>query len=80
MVEDVVDVHLVHDGLLNLDVDLSFDDLLDDFPVLDAVAELQDLAHGDVLDYPGQPDDVFLFLCDDVDAVNVRLVLLTLDG
>ena len=80
VVEDVVDVHLVHDGLLNLDVDFSLGDLLDDFLVLDAGDELQDLVHGDVFDCPGQPDDVLFFLCDDVDAVDVSLVLLTLDG
>ena len=79
-VEDVVDVHLVHDNLLNFDVGLSLGDLLDDFLVLDAADELQDLVHDDILDFPGQPDDARLFLYDDVYAVDASLVLLTLDG
>ena len=58
----------------------SLGNFLDDFLVLDAVDELHDLVHGDVLDCPGQSDDMLLFLCDDVDAVDVSLVLLTLDG
>ena len=35
-VDGVADVHLVHDALLNFDVDLSLDDFLDDLLVLDA--------------------------------------------
>ena len=79
-VEDVVDVHLVHDDLLNFDVGLSLADLLDDLLVLDAVGELQGLVHDDILDFLGQPDDALLFLYDDVYDVDASLVLLTLEG
>ena len=78
--DDVVDVHLVHDALLNFDFDLSLDDLLDHFLALDAADELQDQVHDDILDLPGQPNDALLFLYDNVYVFDVSLVLLTLDG
>ena len=76
--DDIVDVHLVHDVLLKFDVDLSLDDFLDDFLVLDAADELQDQVLDDILDLPGQYD-ALLSLYDDVYAVDASLVLLTLD-
>ena len=77
-IDNVVDLHLVQDALLNFDVDLSLDDFLDGFLVLDAADELQDLVLDDNLDLLGQ-HDVFLFLYDDVYIADVNLVLLTLD-
>ena len=60
-VNGVVDVHLVHDALLNFDVDLSLDDFLDDFLVLDAADELQVRVQDDIPGLPGQYD-ALLFL------------------
>ena len=81
--DGVVDVHLVHDALLNFDVGLLLDGYLDNLLVLDAV-ELQSPFLDDQLDLPGR-HDVFYFLyddtyVDDVHAVDVKLVLLILDG
>ena len=82
--DGVVDVHLVHDALLNFDVRLLIDGYLEDLLVLDTVDELQPPTPDDRLDLPGQHDVFFLFLGDVdvqdvVDVVDVRLVLLTLD-
>ena len=79
LVENAADVHLDHDGLLDLDADQLLVDLLDDLFVQNDIDDLQDLVHDDTLDFPGQPDDVFLFLYDDFDAADVNLVLLALD-
>ena len=73
-------MHLVHLDLLNFDVVLSLGGLLAEFLMLDAADELQDLAHGDILDFPCQPNGALLFLYDDVFAVDESLVLLALDG
>ena len=53
-------------------------DFLDYFLVLDAADELQDRVRDDTFDLPGQYD-AFLFLYDDVYAVDVSPVLLTPD-
>ena len=81
--DGVVDVHLVHDDLLNLDVGFLLDGYLDDLLVLDAV-ELQSPFLDDQLDLPGRHDVFYLLYddtyVDDVHIVDVKLVLLILDG
>ena len=62
----MVDVHLVHDALLNFDVELFLGDDLAGLSVPDAV-ELQSLILDDLLDLPGQ-HDVLCLLYDDVDV------------
>ena len=63
--DGVVDVHLVHDALLNFDVELLLDVYLDGLLGLGAMDKLQSPILDDCLDLPGQ-QDVFYLLYDDV--------------